>query len=396
MPLLQHQEVWVTSTILIGAVISALIAGHLAVKRGRKEFLVVATLFTTLGLAIVYFSEYVTYLLLGRFTCGLGMGSALTIMPLYLGEIAEDKNRGFLGMMIGTFTSLGMLVTYEMSCHMTLNEMNLTVFIVAFIFLLIIDWWLPESYHWLLSQDRSKDAEISLGLIRKYSTDAIINELIVTKKNITESINAYTDLRDIYKKKYIFKSLCTTCGLMLLQQIVPVILAVFYIFKGKLENQIADLFVISLIQLLSCAFSSIIIDKIGRRILLLASTIGGGLSLVSIGVCFRLEHSEIVTTVSVVSFFIICAVGLGPIPFVILGEIFSARIKAMASAITICVYLISIVCIAAILGPFYNSIEPAFVWILAVIYFIGALFIYICLPETKRKTLQEIQDMIRN
>ncbi|GJQ73302.1 hypothetical protein Trydic_g13673 [Trypoxylus dichotomus] len=403
---LLHHKIWLISVIPIGIAISSLLSAYLINKRGRKELLVLATLFTTMGLALVYFSEYITYLLIGRAVCGLGIGAALTVVPLYIAEIAEDENRGFLGMCNGIFVILGMLITYALGLVMTLNELNLMFFVVAFGFLLIVDWWLPESYHWLLLMDRSKDAEISLKQIRRYSNDDLINELIVTKKSIGDLHLEDMDFLNIFKQRYILKAFCTMCGLMLFQQMITVSIILYYAQSLFTESDmpqqlhLAQL-TISFVQLLSCSFFSLFVDKIGRKILLLVSTIGCGLSLVTLGTFFQIQNSgnilQWLEITSIICFAIAHAAGLGPVPFVILGEIFSPQTRAIGSAGVVCMSAASFVLMAAVFLPLLNLIgEVAMFWVLAGICFIFGAFIYFYIPETKRKSLQDIQDMLQN
>lgn len=402
-----NQKIWLITVVPIAGAIGSLPSGYLIDKRGRKEVLVVSTLFLTLGLAGIYFSEYVTYLLIGRAICGVGIGGALTVIPAYLGEISETHNRGFLGMCQGIFILFGMLITYALGFAMTLNEMNMMFFILSFIILLTIDWWLPESYQWLLIRERVKDAEICLRQVRRSSDDDLIgNELMMAKKIIADSYSEDVKLMSIFKKKYILKSLYVSCGLILFQQVISVSLVLYYIqpvFVGiAAPNQVhLALITICFIQFLTCGLISLVIDKIGRKILMITSAIGSGLSLVALGIFFQIRSSgndlSWLEITSVISFAIAFTAGLGPIPFVIFGEIFPHQIKPAALAGTTCFWFVSIILVASIFLPLLNLIgEAAMFGLLGVICLIAGLFVYFCVPETKMRSLEDIQDILRN
>lgn len=381
----------------MGGVVGSFFAGILAEKRGRKQVLVLSSLSLWMGLGAIYFSLYIPYILIGRVISGVGIGAAFTTIPLYLEEIAENENRSFVGMFTYVFMILGTLIAHASTFILTLNELNLTFFVVAFVLTLFIDWWLPESYLWFLSQDRTQEAEDSFKRIRKLSNkEDLTIELMNTKANIATSYSNDFEFTDIFKKKHILGKLNIICGLMFFQQIIGVIMFLFYYSSLPVLDQAQDtqskqllIVFINVIALLSLGLPMIFINKLEKRIILLISAIGSGLSLLTLTVYFTyLNDFPYVGTASIVLFTATYSIGLGPMPFVILGEIFPLQIRTIGSAMAISFGFICNVCICTILTSLLEVVAVAvLLLIVTIICFIAALWIYFCLPGANNKDI---------
>lgn len=365
-------------------------------------------LISIIGFGFMHFANALIFIYVARFICGLAVGIIFAVVPVYLGEIAEDKNRGVLGMFLGIFIMSGILFTNAIGSVVTLNTLNLVNFAAPILFMASFDWFVPESPYWLVAQKRFKDAEKSLRKIRQCPEDKLNTELEMIKKNIQETFNDGTSLKDWLRKKEFLRGIFITCSLVTFQQLSGINIILFYmqsIFEETGSSLPSDLstIIISVVQILACTISSIFIDNLGRKILLIFSGVGTCLSLIAFGVYFYLKEAHLsvdeifwLPIVSIIFFMIAYASGFGPVPFVVLSEVFQQRIKSSASTITIFVCLIGTFCTTTFFPPIITYLGMSYVfWMLAVFCFISAVFTFWFVPETKGKSLQEIQQMMQ-
>ncbi|KAK9704172.1 Sugar transporter [Popillia japonica] len=368
------EESWIASLVPLGAAASSLISGYLADKRGRKEILIIAVLISIIGLGCMHFANSVLYICIARFICGISIGAIFTVVPMYIGEIAEDSNRGLLVLFMITF-----------------------------------DWFVPESPHWLISKKEFNKAEKSLTKLRsQHPREKILNELEQIKTNIEEDFKNKSSLKDILTKKEFLKGIFITCGLVLFQQLSGINIILFYmhsIFEETGSGLSPDLsaVIISLVQVVACVISSILVDHLGRRILLLFSSIGMCLSIIAFAVYFYLKEVDDnvanifwLPILSIVCFVIAYAAGFGPIPFVILGELFPQQTKSFASTVTIFVCLMGTFCTTTFFPMLVVYLGMAYTFLLlAVCCFVSLIFTSVFIPETKGKSLMEIQELLK-
>ncbi|GJQ81890.1 hypothetical protein Trydic_g9914 [Trypoxylus dichotomus] len=403
------QESWIASLVPLGAALSSLASGYLADRRGRKEMLIISTLISLIGFGCMHFANSVFYICLARLICGLSVGMVFTIVPIYIGEIAQDSNRGFLGMFFVLFLMIGILFTYGVGSVTTLNTLNLLNFIAPVLFMITFDWFVPESPHWLISQKRFDAAEKSLTKLRGNLPDeTVANELEKIKKNIEEDLKNKSNLKDLLSKREFLKGIWITCGLVIFQQLSGINIILFYmhsIFEDTGSSLSPDLsaIIISIVQIVACMGSSFLIDSLGRRILLMFSSIGMCLSLAAFSVYFYLkETSDNVQDIfwlpitSIVCFMIAYAAGFGPVPFVILAELFPQQTKSLAATVTIFVCLMGTFCTTTLFPMIALYLGVAYTFLmLAVFCFVSLIFSFICIPETKGKGLMEIQELLK-
>lgn len=154
-----------------------------------------------------------------------------------------------------------------------------------------------------------------------------------------------------------------------------------------------------MLQVLATYSSTLLVDKAGRRVLLLISSSVMAICLTVLGVCFHLqEHGYDVSSISwlplasVAVFIIVFSMGFGPIPWIMLGELFPSNVKGIASAVTAAS---SWILAFAVTKAFQNLLDllgsPITFWLFAVMCIVGTIFTAVLVPETKGKDLEEIQ-----
>ncbi|XP_022917228.2 facilitated trehalose transporter Tret1-like [Onthophagus taurus] len=406
--LTSEEESWLASLMPLGAATSTFISGYAADKIGRKSTLFFSSLITTIGILLSIIATGIRYLYLSRFFSGLGAGTVFTVIPVFVGEISEINNRGILGCVMVLAITLGIVCTYIIGPIISLIDLSYLQLSVSMTFSVFLIMIVPESPYFYVQKDKYNNAYSSLRKLRVCDNDRIVNEFEEIRKSVQVSLESPISLGDILKRTELFRGIIITCSLVMFQQLSGVNVILFFlhsIFKetGSTISPDSSAITIGIVQALACTITSIFVDRLGRKILMLISCIGGSLSLTSFGIYFYLkETNHNVTSIywlpilSIVFFMIAYSLGLGPIPFVVLSEIFPTGVRFLASTITIFVCLLFTFCTTTFFPRLIEFIGMAYTfWMLAVFCFIGATFVFGFLPETKGKTFQEIQEILR-
>ena len=154
-----------------------------------------------------------------------------------------------------------------------------------------------------------------------------------------------------------------------------------------------------IVQCLVTIVSSILVDRAGRRVLLLASSVGMGVVLAIFGYYFKLKVTQDVTDLNwlpltcLVIYIVVFSLGFGPLPWMMSSEILAPEIKSFGSGLAVATNWICVSLVTFFFNPIKDSIgdDLAF-WTFSVISFIAAVFVFIIVPETKGKSMQQIQN----
>lgn len=318
---------------------------------------------------------------------------------MYLGEIASDFIRGSIGTLMTVMAKTGILFVYAIGPYVSVSVLAWILFALPIIFLGVFV-WLPESPYYLVHKQRSDEAKKSLQWLR--GNDDIDQELEQMKVAIEKSKQNKGTFKELLSPGN-RTSLIIVLGLGACQQLCGSQAVIAYA-QSFFEEVGSDLgssessIILAVVQLITAAFSSSIVDRWGRRPLLLISTSGSSVCTAIIGTYFYLVHIEIdmkpysiVPMVVIMIFIISYTIGLATVPFAILGEIFPTNIKAVAAAVytmfasavgfgVIKLYQV----VSDDLGIFYTF------WGFAVCSFLFVIFVWYLVPETKGKPLAQI------
>ncbi|KAG6766804.1 hypothetical protein POTOM_027978 [Populus tomentosa] len=317
----------------VGAMIGALVSGQLAEYIGRKGSLVVAAVPNIIGWLSISFAVDSSFLFMGRLLEGFGVGIISYTVPVYIAEIAPQDMRGSLGSVNQLSVTIGILLSYLLGLFV--NWRMLAVLGCFPCALLILGlFFIPESPRWLAKMGMTEDFEASLQVLRGYDTDitAEVNEI----KRAVASSSKRTTIRfaDLKRRRYWFP-LMVGIGLLVLQQFSGINGIFFYssnIFAnaGISSSNLATCG-LGAIQVIATGISSWLMDKAGRRLLLIISTTGVTLSLLLVAIAFYLQGilpqdsdlyhiMGIVSLGGLVAVVIFFSVGLGAIPWIIMSE----------------------------------------------------------------------------
>lgn len=327
----------VTSIFSVGGLIAATFAGTLAGRYGRRRFSIYTCIPFIMGSLIMALSNNVNHLQAGRFIVGLGAGSAIVVVPLYLNEISPPDLRGMLGFMNQFSINIGILLAQFLGlAYSNFEQWRYILFGGAVIASLeaVLLYFIPESPKWLVSAGRVEEGRRALQHLR-YSVD-VENEFSVYSNeedqgllgnpgNVVEArtLKQVSILKFCTDKTYRPKFLAVS-GVMAFQQLCGINSIIFYGVSvlATLFPQLAPMLncVISILNCVVTAYSSTIVDKYGRKVLLFFSI--SGMTVTSALLGFGIIHTlPILSAISAMLFVVSFAMGLGPIPFMVISEL---------------------------------------------------------------------------
>ncbi|XP_049880665.1 facilitated trehalose transporter Tret1-like isoform X2 [Pectinophora gossypiella] len=399
----QSEASWVASLLCLGALFGAVPAGLISQYFGRKKTLLYLALPLVVSWILVASSPNVYGLYVGRLVGGVAVGAFSVSVPPYIEDIAEKPLLPTLANFYHLHFTCGVLFGYiigmvnSVSWHCLLCASIPVAFFIAFIFL-------PESPAYLLSQGKFAEAKTSLTYFRGIDND-VDSEIKSLKENIRNSLKHKVTFKELFSTRATIKALVVSFGLMIFQQlsgIYPILFyadSVFKPFEISL-NPPAGAIILGFSLVTSTYFSSMLLKTIRRRILLIISLTTMAMSLGGLATYYHLKASNSITSNSTwVPLLTLCiyvsmyAAGIGPIPWLMLREIFPANVTRRATAITAGFHWFLAFGVTKLYQNLVEKVSPG--WTLchfSVTCIVGAIFVYFFVPETKGRTLQEIQD----
>ncbi|XP_020294838.1 facilitated trehalose transporter Tret1-like isoform X2 [Pseudomyrmex gracilis] len=393
---------WISSLLALGAIVGALPAGKIADLIGRKwTILLTAVPFTTCWL-ILLTTENVFGLYVARFVGGIGAGAACVLVPVYIGEIAQTSIRGALGAFFPLLFSSGIVFSYVIGAYCSYVVFNFACWIILLPFVLGV-FFIPESPMWLLQRDRKIQAAKVLTILRGEHYD-IAEEITVLQDDVDRMASATGGFKDLLGTKAGRKAAVTCIGLMSFQQLCGVDAVLFYtvdIFEAassSIDPFLATI-IIGITEVVMTIFVAAVIDRFGRKPLLIIS---GTMMTVCLGVLgYYLKAQEKGTDVSdfgwlpltsLAFFNIVFSIGYGSVPFTVISEIFPPETKGVASSMSIVAHWSLVFAVTKLFPTMEKHMgQAATFWTFACFTAASAVFAYFIVPETKGKTLQEIQ-----
>lgn len=399
-PISPEEFSWISSITAIGSAVICIPIGILADVIGRKFSMLLMVIPFTLGWLLLIFANNVIMFYAGRFITGLSGPAFSSVAPIYTAEIVENEIRGTVGSYFQLLLTTGILLSYVLGTFVDMRVLSIISGIIPVIFFGVF-MFMPESPVYYLKKGDEDSAKKSLTRLRGIQYN-IENELQNQKHALEECNQNTTSFWTLIKSRAALKGFIIAYGLMFFQQLCGVNVVIFYT-NSIFEKAGSDLdphystIVIGAIQVLAVFVSTLIVDRIGRKILLLASIIFLALTTCALGVFFYLLENQgtSITWLPLTSlciFIIMFNMGFGPVPWLMMGEIFAPEIKGVASS-SAC--LLNSV-LVFIVTKFFINVSMAIgtgetFWLFTVICVIGISFVYLLVPETKGKSLEEIQ-----
>jgi sugar porter (SP) family MFS transporter len=393
------QQELVTSLLLVGAVAGALTAGRLADRIGRRITVLITALVFIVGVLLVAFSPTYPVLLIARIIIGLAVGSASTIVPLYIGEVVPARVRGGLVSLNQLAVTAGILVSYLIDYGLSDSGnwrlmFGLAVIPAAALFVGML--FQKESPHWLIRQGREDEARHVLRRVRdEGDIDAEIREV----REVSQREGSYRDLISPRVRPLLLVGVL----LAVFQQITGINTVIYYaptLLQGAgLGNNAALLanVVNGAVNVGMTIVAIWLLDKVGRRPLLLSGTAGMAVGMIIVALSF-LGGSQLHGTLAIVAIIGLLvytgsfAIGLGPVFWLLIAEIYPLRIRGAAMSVAsmanwaanfvVTVSFLTLLSAISGVGVFFLF---GFLTLVALAYFWRKV------PETKGRSLQEIE-----
>ncbi|XP_018329736.1 facilitated trehalose transporter Tret1-like isoform X1 [Agrilus planipennis] len=393
---------WVGSTLALGALISAIPAGYVADRFGRKTCTLAFVVPVLLFCGLILTATNVYYLYAARMLSGFATGGVSVVAPMYIGEISDVQLRGILGTFFELLIYVGILVSAVLGAYVNYITLTVVLGVIAgvlgacFVFF-------PESPTYLMMINKKSLAEKSLRFYRGKKYD-VSKDLDLIQEELDLIDKRKGSLWDLWKSKAAMRGLVACVGLTAFQQLCAVDAVMFYcvyVFQtaGTSIDAYTSSVITSVIQLISATFAVFVIEKFNRCTFLYISTFGLGISLALFGAYFQIKNAgynfqgmDLIPLASMISYFIFFAVGLGPIPWLINGELFSSEIKGPANGITIATNWTMLFLVTKSFPVMLDKMEPQYTFYsFAALMVLCLVFIRFCVPETRGKTLPDIQ-----
>lgn len=408
-------QAWCMSVALLGCLLGAVFTAILADKFGRKKILILSALIFFISSIFTGSATSIEGFIVARFIGGIAIGFAANLSPMYIAEIAPCEIRGKLVSLNQLAIVLGIVcaqaVNYlladpivESSSVDFLDSWNVqegwrwmfwavcipscTFFTLGFL--------LPESPRWLIYNGNYEYAKRMLNKIG--SIDYVKTEIEKNKSAETEDINI--EYSGLFNRRYL-KILFVGIILATFQQWSGTNIIFNYaqeIFHG-IGYDISDILMNILITGISFLVFTFIafftVERVGRRLLMLIGAAGLSIVYLLISICYFKEYQGSVVIVLVIMAIAFYAMSLGPVTWVLLSEIFPMRLRS--KGLSICTFFLWIASfLLTYTFPLLNSsLNTGGVFgLYSIICFLGFIFIFRNVPETKGKTLEELEQLL--
>ncbi|XP_076915907.1 sugar transporter ERD6-like 6 [Bidens hawaiensis] len=392
----------------VGAMVGAIASGQIAEYIGRKGSLMIAAIPNILGWLSISFAKDTSFLYMGRLLEGFGVGIISYTVPVYIAEIAPQNLRGGLGSVNQLSVTVGIMLAYLLGLFVNWRILAILGTLPCLILIPGL-FFIPESPRWLAKMGMTDDFEASLQVLRGFDTDITVEVNEIKRSVASSSRRTAIRFSDLKQRRYWFP-LMIGIGLLVLQQLSGINGVLFYasnIFQSAgISSSDAATLGLGAIQVIATGVSTWLVDKTGRRILLTVSSAGMTISLVVVAASFFIksfveENSSlysamgILSVVGVVGMVIGFSLGMGPIPWVIMSEILPVNIKGLAGSIaTLANWFIA--WLITMTAPLLLAWSGGGTFTLYMLMCASTVvFATILVPETKGKTLEEIQFSLR-
>jgi MFS transporter, SP family, arabinose:H+ symporter len=405
---------WAASSLLIGCMAGAVAGGPLGDRFGRKPMLIVcAVIFAISGFGSA-FADSLSVYTWSRLLGGMAIGAVSVLSPLYIAEISPEKSRGrfvslyqlaivvgilvsfFVNMLIQNYGSTQALVQ-EGAGFTSWNSMIGWRWMLGMIAIPSVGFGLlvlplPESPRWLMKQGRRSEAEATLSRIG--GPEAAQREL----QQIEDSLTAETGrITELFHGGF-GRAMLIGCLLAIFSQFGGINAIMYYgpeIFKtaGAEDSQAFLSTVILGVTNLLATFGAIaLVDRIGRRTLLIAGVSVQVVALLIVGTLYRMHGDPVLLLGSIILFLIGFASSTGAVTWVIISEIFPTRVRGQAMGIAVLLIWASDYVVSQTFPMLIEGIGPGNTFFsYACCAFIGLVFTILAVPETKGRTLEEIE-----
>lgn len=405
-PITKEEDSWIGSLMNIGAMLGTLPFGYIAEKLGRKPALLCIAIPHFVAYVSMAFAQNVYLFYFGRFLGGLAVGGGYTVLPMYIAEVAEDSKRGVYSVTLGIFWSIGNFLPNGIGPFLSIKVFNLILACIPVLFFLVFSLIGLETPYYLVAEKRVDRAEEVLMRLRSASKNDVQAELAKIQNNLRRERNG--KLMDIFAKSNLRKAFIISLILISFQQLVGCNSIFFYMqpiieSSGSQMSSNLGSVLMGICYIVFSLFVPVVIERFGRKGLTIFSAAGLAVALFGLGTFFYIKDNKMETQsvswlpmASLVLDIFMFQIGLNVTPWTISSELFPKNVKQIsATAVSSMCWFVSFL-ITRYFNDMKNTLTNAGVfWFYGLMGVLCAIFTFIFVPETKGKSLGDIQDMLR-
>ena len=391
---------WGVSSLLVGAIVGAFGSGILSDMFGRKKVLIVVALFFAFSCTFTALASSSFVFISARLFGGLAVGAASVLSPMYVAEVAPPKNRGMLVSVYQLAIVLGILCSYTINYGLHNIDNNwrwmFATGIIPSVLFFVGLFFIPESPRWLYKAGRQAE---SLKVLTRIGGDSLakveIMEIAESLKENSGTVSAGEIFKPGVRKVMIIGFLLAVfvqiSGINTVIDYAPKILLAAGV---EINNALLQTSLVGFINFIFTFVAILFIDRLGRRSLYLIGSMGMVVTLIMLAISFYLKMEGIFTLICILMFIAFFASCIGPVFWTLLSEIFPNKIRGKALAFASFTQWIFNFLVVLLFPHFLASLGGAKTFLfLAVMSFLQLLFTYFYVPETKGKSLEEIEHM---
>jgi sugar porter (SP) family MFS transporter len=391
---------WGVSSLLVGAIAGAFGSGVLTDEFGRKRILIIVALLFALSCALTAIATTSVFFISARLIGGLAVGAASVLSPMYVAEVAPPKNRGMLVAIYQLTITLGILSSYLINFGLHDLENNwrwmfATGIIPSVIFFTGL-FFIPESPRWLYKAGRKEE---SLKVLTRIGGEQLAQEEI---KQIAESLkenSGSVSIAELFRPNsrkvilvgFVLAVLVQISGINTIVDYAPKILLAAGV---EIKSALLQTSLLGLVNFLLTFVAIFFVDKIGRRLLYLIGSMGMVVTLLLLALSFFLNLDGKFTLICIMLFIGFFASCIGPVFWTLVSEIFPNRIRGKAVAFASFTQWIFNFLVVLLFPHFLASVGGAGTFLfLAAMSLLQWFFTFLFVPETKGKSLEDIEKL---
>ncbi|CAI9272375.1 unnamed protein product [Lactuca saligna] len=392
---------WIVSSTLAGATVGSFTGGSLADQFGRTKTFLLDAIPLAVGAFLCATATNVQTMIIGRLLAGIGIGISSAIVPLYISEISPTEIRGTLGSINQLFICIGILAALVAGLPLAGNPLwwrtMFGIAVIPSVLLAIGMAFSPESPRWLVQHGKISDAEKAIKtLYGEGRVTEVMADLSASNQGSEEQDAGWFDL---FSSRY-FKVVSVGAALFLFQQLAGINAVVYYstsVFRtAGVASDVAASAAVGAANVFGTMIASSLMDKQGRKSLLITSFSGMAISMMLLSLSFTWKvlapYSGPLAVIGTILYVLSFSLGAGPVPALLLPEIFASRIRAKAVALSLGMHWIS----NFVIGLYFLSVVTKFgiskVYLgFASICVLAVMYIAANVVETKGRSLEDIE-----
>lgn len=396
-------EGFLTGSLALGCMAGCLLAGSVTEKYGRKPGLLLAAAIFAVSSVAIAFSQTLGFFIVMRFAAGIGVGMASMLCPMYIAEISPAAVRG-RNVAINQLTIvIGILITNLINYLLAKQgaESWRWMFgagVVPSVLFLLGVWWLPESPRWLIKKGRGANAQAVLEKLGSPSfaenTRLAIEQSLLQMGESSYRAVARKDVRPAVTAAIALVALQQFCGINVVFNYTSII---FASAGATVDRQLLETVSIGIVNLLFTLLAMALVDKLGRRPLMLFGTAGLSVIYIILALLLQVQSAAWLLSVFVLLAISVYAMSLAPVTWVLIAEIFPNKIRSAATALAV-VCLWAAYFILVFTFPFLarqlGTFGPFYMY--AAICVLGCWFVFKQIKETRGKTLEELEENLKH